>query len=58
MLLTGHGNQYGIDVPGPPQALSRPDGPRPAGPQPLPDELTMQAVGLDDQHVSHRGLAG
>ena len=57
MLLTGHGDQYGIDVHRLLQALAGPERLRAAGPQPLPDQLAVEAIRLDHQHTFHGWFA-
>ena len=57
MLLTGHVDQYGIDVRRVLQLGTRPDGLRTAGTQPFADQLAVQTVMLDDQDTFHGGPA-
>jgi hypothetical protein len=53
LLLTRHVDQYGIDICDRLRRAAGPDRLRAARLQPLPDQLTVQTIMLDDQHALH-----
>lgn len=54
LLLTCDIQEYDIDIRGRLRLGSRQDRVSAPGPEPLPDELPMEPVGLDHQHTLHR----
>lgn len=56
LLLTRHVDQYGIDICDRLRRAAGPDRLRATRLQPLPDQLPVQPIMLDDQHALHGRL--
>jgi hypothetical protein len=53
LLLTRHIDKYRIDLRGRHPGRGRVDGLRPAGLEPLADQIAVETITLDDQYALH-----